>query len=109
MTTFKITSTAQKQIKLAIRWLGKTATENTARDTIKQLMTDFKNQLTVLPESGKKCQYLNSDSFREMIKGQYRFVYRLDKHQDTFSVTVVMFCHTRMDYATLLNVSVNVD
>ena len=107
MTTFEITNTAQQQIKQAIRWLGKTRSENTARDTIKGLMIDFQNQLTVLPESGKKCPYLDSDSFREMIKGQYRFVYRLNKDHDVFSVTVVLFCHTRMDYATLLNLSMN--
>lgn len=109
MTKFSIKNTAQQQIKQAIRRLGKTGGEHTARDTIKGVMTDFQNQLTVLPESGKKCQYLDSDVFREMIKGQYRFVYRLEQQDGAFHVTVVMFCHTRMDYATLLNVSMNID
>jgi len=108
MVTFDITNTAQEQIKQAIRWLDKTVSKDTARDTIKELMMNFKNQLSEMPESGKKCQYLNSDSIREMVKGQYRFVYRLDINKDSFNVTLIMFCHTRMDYATLLNVSLNV-
>lgn len=108
-TKFTITSTAQLQIKQAIRWLEKSTSEQKARETIKELITDFKNQLIVMPESGKKCQYLDLDNYREMIKGQYRFVYKLDKSGSIFSVTVIMFCHTRMDYATLLNVSVDVN
>jgi plasmid stabilization system protein ParE len=99
---FDITKEAQKHIKLAIKWLQKTSDVNTARDVIKGRINDFKTQLTSLPESGKECLYMDDDHYRELIKGQYRFIYKIESLGDSFEITIITFCHTKMNYQTIL-------
>jgi plasmid stabilization system protein ParE len=100
---FNITKTAQKHIKLAVQWKEKNVAAQRAKTVVKEALTNFKNQLATSPRSGKKCQYLNLDHYKEMIKDDYRMIYRVDQSGDSFVMTLVMFCHVRMDYQTLLN------
>lgn len=100
---FNITQTAQKHIKLAIKWKAQNVSLERAKEVIKEALTNFKNQLTVLPNAGKKCLYLDLEYYREMTKGDYRMIYRVDRNDNIFIITLVMFCHVRMDYQTLLN------
>ncbi len=102
LVNFTVSTTAQAHIKLAIKWLRKTSLNETARDEIKGLIGDFKNQLTLMPESGKICEYINLDEYRELIKGQYRFIYKLEPTAKGFDITIITFCHTRMHFQTLL-------
>ena len=101
---FRITQTAQTYIKLAIKWLSKTSNAENSREEIKGLISDFKNQVSLFPGSGKPCQYFNIDNYREIVKGNYRFIYKVEttKEEDQ-TITLIMFCHTRMDYQTLLS------
>lgn len=99
---FKITLTAQSHIQLAIKWLDRTSSTSTARDDIKGLIGDFKNQLLALPECGKQCEYFELETYREVVKGKYRFIYRLEKFSTGAEVTLIAVCHTRMNYQTLL-------
>jgi plasmid stabilization system protein ParE len=99
---FNITTTAQMHIKLAIKWRVKKSTVADARRKIKAAIVDFKNQLTTLPESGHKCEYLDIEHYRELIKDQYRFIYRVDTDTQHIKITIVTFCSTKMDYQTIL-------
>lgn len=100
---FVITATAQKHIKLAIKWKAKTVDEKRAQALITEALTNFKHQLVTLPNSGKKCLYLDMDQFREMTKGDYRLIYQIDQTDKHLIITLVLFSHVRMDYQTLLN------
>jgi plasmid stabilization system protein ParE len=99
---FNITATAQMHIKLAVKWRAKKSTVTDARQKIKGVIEDFKNQLSTFPESGHKCQYLDIEHYRELIKDQYRFIYRVDTEAQNVNITIVTFCSTKMDYQTIL-------
>lgn len=103
----EITQTAQNHIKDALKWKTLTSGEDKARQVIKANINDWRNQLLVLPESGKPCQYFASDDFREMIKGDYRYVYEIEKTPEGFNIYLLIFCHVRMDYQTLLRNTVS--
>lgn len=100
---FNITRTAQKHIKLAIKWKPQTVSAERAKTIIKETLTNFKNHLVALPNSGKKCRYLDIEYYREMTKGDYRMIYRVEHCGNRFVITLVMFCHVSMDYQRLLN------
>ncbi|TMP46614.1 MULTISPECIES: type II toxin-antitoxin system RelE/ParE family toxin [unclassified Pseudoalteromonas] len=99
----EITEYAQDLVKDAIKWHAKSHGMSSARDTIKATIGDWKNQLLVLPESGKQCEYYDSPIFREMIKGDYRFIYEIRREGDTFNIYLLIFCHVRMNYKTLID------
>ena len=99
---FKIAAIAQKHVKSAIKWKSQNVTEARAKQVVKQALNDFKTQLLTAPKSGKLCQYIDLDIYREMTKGEYRIVYRLDEYQSHIDVVVMMFCHVRMNYQVLL-------
>jgi plasmid stabilization system protein ParE len=99
---FDITATAQMHIKLAIKWRAKKSTIAVASSKIKTIIEDFKNQLTTLPESGHKCQHLDIEHYRELIKGEYRFIYRVDTQEEQLKITIVTFCSTKMDFQTIV-------
>jgi Txe/YoeB family toxin of Txe-Axe toxin-antitoxin module len=100
--TFNITATAQVHIKLAIKWRAKKSTAAEVRSKIKDVIADFKNQLITFPESGHQCQYLDIEHYKELIKDQYRFIYRVDTDAQNVKITIVTFCSTKMDYQTIL-------
>ena len=100
--TFNITATAQMHIKLAIKWRAKKTSVADARGKIKDVITDFRNQLTTFPDSGHECQYLDIEHYQELIKDQYRFIYRVDADTQNIKITIVTFCSTKMDYQTIL-------
>ncbi|WP_042148294.1 MULTISPECIES: type II toxin-antitoxin system RelE/ParE family toxin [unclassified Pseudoalteromonas] len=99
---FKVTKTAQKHTRLAIEWLKKTSDKSTARDVIKGRFDDFKDQLKTLPECGQKCQHFDDERYRELFIGQYRFVYKIEPKQSDYLITIIIFCHTRMNFQTIL-------
>ena len=75
-----------------------------ARDLIKSLIRDFDNQLRLFPESGKKIDFVSiGEKYSELIKGDYRFLFKVKQDVDSnFRIDVLMICHQRMDYETLL-------
>jgi|TARA_B110000240_G_C13374598_1_gene399739 plasmid stabilization system protein ParE len=97
-----ITNQAQLNIKNAIEWMAKKTNKEQAKEYIKGIVTDWKNQMLVAPESGKVCQYLISDVIRESIKGDYRFTYEIENKGGELKISLLIFCHTKMDYQTLL-------
>lgn len=101
----ELTKNAQFQIKHAIKWRAKSQGESAARDAIKFTITDWRNQLLVMPECGRHCEHYDSSLFREIIKGDYRFIYELRKNGDSFSIYLLIFCHVKMDYQTLIQQS----
>ncbi|AZZ97994.1 type II toxin-antitoxin system RelE/ParE family toxin [Pseudoalteromonas sp. R3] len=98
----QITEHAQYHIKDAINWRAHTEGTDIARDKIKSTITDFKTQLETFPECGKACKYYEAPEFRELIKGDYRFVYEIRQTGDRFDIYVLIFCHVKMDYETLI-------
>lgn len=99
---FSITDTAQMHIKLAIKWRAKKSSIAVASSKVKSVIEDFKNQLTTLPESGHKCQHLDIEHYRELIKDEYRFIYRVDTEQMQVKITIVTFCSAKMDFQTIV-------
>ncbi|MCG7550611.1 type II toxin-antitoxin system RelE/ParE family toxin [Pseudoalteromonas sp. Of7M-16] len=100
----EITRHAQLQIKDAINWRSRRETDCAARDSIKSTIIAWKSQLETLPESGKACQYFDSPEFREIVKGNYRFVYEIrNTGEQQFNIYLLIFCHVRMDYQDLIN------
>ena len=102
---FLIEKRAQIDIKLAINWLSKRVSKEIARDRIKELIGDVKNQLLVHPYSGRKCQYIDNDKYREIIKGDYRTIYKIDEIGNDITIMIIVFCHVKMKYQTLLSQS----
>ena len=102
---FLVEERAQIDIKLAINWLSKKISKEVAREKIKELIVDVKNQLIVHPYSGKHCQYTSNEKYREIIKGDYRTIYTIDKVQDEINIIIIVFCHVKMNYTTLLSQS----
>lgn len=98
----EITNAAQAYVKDAIKWKSRTEGKEIARDKVKSAISDWKAQLETLPESGKACEYYDSPEFRELIKGDYRFIYEIRKVGDQFNIYLLIFCHVRMDYQTLI-------
>jgi plasmid stabilization system protein ParE len=98
------TETFKADVKVAINWKSRSQSTDQARDLIKVLLQDFDNQIRLFPGSGKKIDLIAmSDSYSEMIKGDYRFVYKTDKDQSGgVCIYVLMFCHQRMDFETLV-------
>ncbi|MBQ4813850.1 hypothetical protein A7985_22760 [Pseudoalteromonas luteoviolacea] len=104
MTTVRIeiTQHAQLQIKDAIHWRSRRETQSEARDSIKSLIIAWQSQLETLPESGKACQYFDAPEFREIVKGNYRFIYEIRNTGKQFNIYLLIFCHVRMDYQDLI-------
>ena len=101
-TIIHVSESAQEQIKKAIEWRSRISDESESRDLIKGTPFDWKNKMTVAPESGKACQYIDNPKIQECIKGQYRLVYEIVEKNDCFHINLLIFCHTRQDYQTLL-------
>ncbi|MCF6437276.1 type II toxin-antitoxin system RelE/ParE family toxin [Pseudoalteromonas sp. MMG022] len=99
----QITAHAQNQIKDAIKWREHTEGVEIARDKIKSTIADFITQLETFPECGKACLYYDAPEFRELIKGDYRFVYEIHQTGNRFDIYILIFCHVKMDYQTLIN------
>jgi plasmid stabilization system protein ParE len=97
-----VTKQAQLHIKNAIEWKAKNTDKEQAKEHVKSVITDWKNQMLVAPESGKVCQYLVSDAIRESIKGDYRLTYEIENRNGELKIYLLIFCHTKMDYQTLL-------
>lgn len=98
----EITEYAQHLVKYAINWRSKSQGEDEATESIKSIIGDWKNQLLVMPESGKQCEYYDSPIFREMIKGDYRFIYEIRHDGNDYNIYLLIFCHVRMNYETLI-------
>lgn len=100
--TIEITEHAQRQIKDTIKWKAHHEAPDTARHSIKSTIVDWKELLETFPESGKACQYFDSDEFREIYIGDYRFVYEIRSEGKLFKIYLLIFCHEKMDYETLI-------
>ena len=100
---FSIEDNAKIDIKLAISWLAKKIPSDEAKTRILTIINDVRNQLIVHPNSGTKCQFDFGDKYREIIKNDYRTIYKLDKSDKT--ITIILFCHTRMNFQALLSQS----
>jgi len=101
---FSIEKSAKADINLAINWLSKAISKEDARVSIKDTISDVKNQLLVHPRSGKKCKYASSEKYREIIKGNYRTIYKIDDRDDSEPhIIIILFCHVKMNYQTLLS------
>lgn len=74
MVTIKISKSAQNHIKHTIVWGAKHLSKQQSSAFIKSLINDWKNQLLVLRESGANSQFIASDSIREIVKQDYRFI-----------------------------------
>lgn len=101
-TIIHVSESAQEHIKKAIEWRSRISDESEARDLIKGTLFDWKNQMTVAPESGKACQYIDNPKIQECVKGQYRLVYEIVETNDCFQIILLIFCHTRQDFQTFL-------
>lgn len=100
--TIEITEHAQRQIRDAIKWRSHHEDVDTARAKVKSTIVDWKDQLETFPECGKSCQYFDSDEFRELNHGDYRFVYEIRQEGKQFNIYLLIFCHEKMDYETLI-------
>ncbi|MGB1199472.1 MAG: type II toxin-antitoxin system RelE/ParE family toxin [Thalassotalea sp.] len=100
---FLIENNAQVDIKIAINWLAKKIPADSAKTKIFEIINDVKNQLIVHPDSGTKCQFDFSDKYREIIKNDYRTIYKIDSVKG--EITIILFCHTRMNFQALLSQS----
>lgn len=100
---FLIEENAKIDIKLAINWLAKKTSPIAARTKILTIINDVKNQLIVHPNSGTKCQFDFKGKYREIIKNDYRTIYKLNKSKG--EIIIILFCHTRMNFQTLLSQS----
>ncbi|MBL4909315.1 MAG: type II toxin-antitoxin system RelE/ParE family toxin [Alteromonadaceae bacterium] len=102
---FSIESNAQTDVKLAINWLSKKMSYDKAKNKIIALINDIKNQLILHPHSGKKCSFDVKGKYREIIKGDYRTIYKIDNINGETEITIIVFCHVRMNFQTLLSQS----
>lgn len=100
---FLIEENAKIDIKLAINWLAKKIPADRAKSIVISTIQDVKNQLIVHPDSGTQCQFNFSDKYREIIKNDYRTIYKIDKLKA--EITIILFCHTRMNFQSLLSQS----
>ena len=91
-------------VKVAINWKSKMTNLAESRDLIIGLIRDFDNQLKLFPESGKKIEFVPIGiHYLELLKGDYRTVYKVDKDSNgKLTIHLLMFCHQRMDYQTLM-------
>ncbi|WP_345880366.1 type II toxin-antitoxin system RelE/ParE family toxin [Shewanella algae] len=92
--------------KLAQQWKAKAIGDSGARDLIKAVISDFSNQVRLFPDSGAPDKLINSlnlgERYRVLLKGEYKFLYKLSESDDKILIDVLIFCHQRMDYNTLL-------
>ncbi len=102
---FLIEENAKIDIKVAINWLSKKIPAEKAKKRVIETINDVKNQLMAHPDSGKKCQFDISDKYREVIKNDYRTIYKVDKLNNEIQITLIFFCHTRMNFQALLSQS----
>ena len=93
---------AENDIKVAIEWRSKTTNLEESKQHIKDVLGDFRNQIMLNPESGRPSRFLPDSDFREAVKGNYLFLYELTHTGDKTIVTILAFCHQRMDFRTLL-------
>lgn len=100
---FLIEQNAQLDIKLAIDWLAKKASIERAKSMVISTVQEVKKQLVAHPDSGTKCEFDFDGKYREIIKNNYRTIYKVDKANKT--ITIILFCHTRMNFQTLLSQS----
>ncbi len=100
---FLIENNAKIDIRLAIDWLAKKVPNERAKSIVISTIEDVKNQLIVHPNSGKKCQFDFAGKYREIIKNDYRTIYKVDKKKN--EITIILFCHTRMNFQALLSQS----
>jgi len=100
---FLIEDNAKIDIKLAINWLAKKIPTDRAKSIVISTIQDVRNQLIVHPNSGTKCQFDLTDKYREIIKNDYRIIYKVDKKKQ--EIIIILFCHTRMNFQTLLSQS----
>lgn len=100
---FLIEENAKIDIELAISWLAKKIPADEAKAQILAIIYDVKNQLIVHPNSGTKCQFNFENKYREIIKNNYRTIYKLDQLKE--EITIILFCHTRMNFQSLLSQS----
>lgn len=98
----QISNNAQKQVKKAIEWNSVKIGNNNAKIVVKSAISDWQNQMQVAPESGTPTQYIDNQRIRECIKGDYRLTYEIIEENDCFKITLLIFCHTRQDYQSLL-------
>ena len=100
---FLIENNAKIDIRLAIDWLAKKIPADKAKSIVISTIQDVKNQLIVHPDSGTKCQFDFNGKYREIIKNDYRTIYKIDKEKN--EITIILFCHTRMNFQALLSQS----
>jgi len=100
---FLIEDNAKIDIKLAINWLAKKIPTDKAKSIVISTIQDVKNQLIVHPDSGTRCQFDFEGKYREIIKNDYRTIYKIDKINK--EITIILFCHNRMNFQTLLSQS----
>ncbi|TMP46308.1 hypothetical protein CWB96_00305 [Pseudoalteromonas citrea] len=108
LVNIRITRSAQQQIQQAITWKSTTLGEDGARELIRGTLTDWSNQLQLMPDCGHQCRYLETAHHRELIKGEYRFIYELKHNEEVTHVHLLIFCHTKMDFQTLLRQVVDI-
>ena len=99
----QVAPAAEQDIKVAIEWRGKVTTQEEAKAHIKEVLGDFSNQVKLYPESGRPSRFLPDSDYREAVKGNYLFLYELIQHKDKTVITILAFCHQRMDFKTLLS------
>lgn len=102
---FLIEENAKIDIKLAISWLSKKLPADEAKKRVIETIHDVKNQLMAHPNSGKKCLFDFENKYREIIKNNYRTIYKVNKSNQETEIIVIVFCHTRMNFQTLLSQS----
>ncbi|GLX77133.1 hypothetical protein tinsulaeT_04730 [Thalassotalea insulae] len=100
---FLIENNAKIDIRLAIDWLAKKVPNEKAKAIVISTIQDVKNQLIVHSDSGKKCQFDFVGKYREIIKNDYRTIYKIDKKKN--EIIIILFCHTRMNFQALLSQS----
>lgn len=102
VVNIEITQAAKNHIQEALKWKMAVLGEREAKEQIKENINNWRNQLLVAPQSGKLCKYYPSRHFREMVKGDYRYEYEVEKNAQGDTLSLLIFCHVRMDYQTLL-------
>lgn len=98
------TEAFKADVKVAINWRSKVIGLAEARDLIKGLLRDIDNQIRLFPESGSQIDFVPIGvHYLALLKGDYRAVYKIDTDSSgKMTIYLLMFCHQRMDYQTLM-------
>ncbi len=94
---------AENDFRVAIDWRSRTTSATEAKSHIKTVLSDFRNQITLFPESGRPSRFLPDSDFREAVKGDYLFLYEISTNDIATTITILAFSHQRMDFKTLLH------